>query len=382
MKKTIIILSLALIIASCGNTQKQEERKSKFELKGKLSNANGEQLYLEEMSPKGVRVIDTATLDANGDFAFLKASPSLGFYRVRITDANFAMLLLDSTQQVTVKGDAGNLGNSFTVEGSPDSKLFREVNNTAKLSFQKRDSMMRAYEAYANLNKNDKVKIQTYVDEAEKAFNAEALQLNNYLLDIIHKNASSLVAVVALQQLSPEFSKDGYKELYQQTDEALTKKYPGAAQVKLFHDSRMNMLKTEIGASAPDFLSDTPDGKKLGPSSFKGKVLLVDFWASWCGPCRAENPEMVKIYKKYHAKGLEVLGVSLDKDKAKWTEAIEKDKLEWNHVSDLGAWESASAKLYNVTSIPQTFLLDKEGKIVAKGLRAEGLEARLEELLK
>jgi peroxiredoxin len=382
MKNILIIFSAAIILISCGGNKKNAERKSGFELKGKFSHSNGEVLYLEEMSPGGVNVIDTATLDSNGEFAFLRANPALGFYRVRITDANFAMLILDSTQKIILAGDARNLGDSFTVEGSADSKLFWEVNNTAKLSFQKRDSMMRSYEAYANLHKNEKTKIKGYSDEAEKAYDSETRLLNDYLLKIINKNTSSLVAIVALQQLSPGYSPNGYLDMYEKIDSALTKKYPGSDEVNFFHETVVNMLKTEIGSTAPEFEFENPDGKRLGPSSFRGKVLILDFWASWCQPCRDENPNMVRIYNKYHGRGLEILGVSLDKDKAKWKEAIEKDKLPWNQVSDLGVWQSEAVKLYNVTSIPHTFLLDKDGKIVAKGLMADELEKKLEELLR
>jgi len=381
MKNIVITLSLLLILASCG-MKKHEEKKSSFELKGKLENANGEQLYLEEMTDKGVNVIDTATLDQNGNFAFVHANPVMGFYRVRITDANFAMLVMDSTQKVTVTGDVRNLGTSFHVEGSPDSKLFWDLNQVAQHSYQKRDSMMRSFEAFANLNKENKKKIDEFSAKAEEAYNTEAKKLNNYMLDLINKNPASLVAIVALQQLTPEMSENGYVDSYKLVDEALQKKYPGSSQVKLFHATVSAMLKTLVGSPAPEFNFADPDGKNIPISSYKGKYVLLDFWASWCGPCRAESPNMVRIYKKYHAKGLEILGVSLDSDKAKWKAAIEKDKLEWKQVSDLAGWQSLAAKLYDVTSIPQTFLLDKDGKIIAKGLRAEGLEAKLEEVFK
>jgi thiol-disulfide isomerase/thioredoxin len=375
---TIIFCLLAF---SCGNAKKEEVRNSAFEMKGKLINASGEQLILEELTSKGTIILDSATLNAAGEFEFKHANPRLGFYRLRITESNFAMLVLDSSQKVTLTGDARNLGNSFTVAGSPDSRLFWEVNEKAKISFQKRDSMMRAYQAYANLNKSDPGKIKEYSGQAEEKYNAEARLLNEYLLEIINKNPASLVAIVALQQLSPDLTTDGYISQYKQIDQALTQKYPGSAQVKIFHESVMNILNSGMGAAAPDFQFDTPDGKKLGPSSFKGHVLLVDFWASWCAPCRAENPNMVKLYKKYHAKGLEILSVSLDNKKENWVDAIRKDNLDWNHVSDLGAWQSAAAKLYNVTSIPQTFLINKEGMIVAKGLRGEELDAKLSEVI-
>jgi len=138
---------------------------------------------------------------------------------------------------------------------------------------------------------------------------------------------------------------------------------------------------TGLGAEAPDFTMNQLDGTPLTLSSLRGKVVLVDFWASWCGPCRRENPNVVAAYNKYKEKGFDVLGVSLDKTKDRWEAAIEKDGLVWNHVSDLSGWKNAAAKKYGVRSIPATFLLDAEGKIIGKNLRGPALEAKLEEVL-
>ncbi len=135
------------------------------------------------------------------------------------------------------------------------------------------------------------------------------------------------------------------------------------------------------GGEAPDFTMNDRDGKPVKLSDFRGKVMLVDFWASWCGPCRKENPHVVELYHKYHDKGFDVLGVSLDKTKEPWLAAIEKDGLVWNHVSDLKGWTNSAAQLYGVTSIPHTVLVDREGKIIARNLRGEQLTAKLREVL-
>jgi peroxiredoxin len=138
----------------------------------------------------------------------------------------------------------------------------------------------------------------------------------------------------------------------------------------------------EIGKKAPDFTMQTSEGKELSLSYFKGKLLILDFWASWCGPCRRENPNVVKLYNKYHSKGLEVLSVSLDKNKERWLKAIKDDNLIWNHVSDLKAWNSKVAKLYTVQSIPHIILINRKGTIVAKNLRGEELEKKIQEYIK
>lgn len=146
---------------------------------------------------------------------------------------------------------------------------------------------------------------------------------------------------------------------------------------------RLDAIKQQmIGVKAPEFTLKTPEDKEVSLSSFKGKYLLIDFWASWCGPCRKENPNVVALYNRYKDKGFEILGVSLDRTKEPWVKAIADDKLTWAHVSDLKGWQSAAAALYGVSSIPHTVLLDKEGKIIARQLRGEQLAQKLDELFK
>ena len=140
-------------------------------------------------------------------------------------------------------------------------------------------------------------------------------------------------------------------------------------------------LLTNIGKPAPNFTLKNTEGKDVALSSFKGKYVLVDFWASWCGPCRAENPAVVKAYQKFKDKGFTILGVSLDDKKDKWLEAIKKDKLDWTQISDLKGWKSSAASLYGIKGIPMNFLIDKDGKIIAKGLRGEDLEKKLGEVM-
>lgn len=173
------------------------------------------------------------------------------------------------------------------------------------------------------------------------------------------------------------------KKLFLRYAEQYQKMYKGQNQIlDNFLDQQIAQLKssTEIGDEAPDFSAATPDGASKSLKSLRGKVVLVDFWASWCGPCRRENPNVVAVYNKYQSKGFDVLGVSLDTDGSKWKNAIEQDKLTWHHISDLAGWKSAPAQLYKVTGIPNTLLLDRNGIIIAKNLRGQALEDKLKEI--
>ena len=162
-----------------------------------------------------------------------------------------------------------------------------------------------------------------------------------------------------------------FVEIYQESDPV------SAAELSKQIESKQQFL---TGGTAPDFVQQTPEGEDMKLSDHRGKVLLVDFWASWCGPCRRENPNVVKLYEKYKDQGFDILGVSLDKDKKRWVNAIEQDGLEWHHVSDLRGWQNAVAKTYSVSSIPHTILLDQEGKIIARNLRGPALERKLAEI--
>jgi thiol-disulfide isomerase/thioredoxin len=144
--------------------------------------------------------------------------------------------------------------------------------------------------------------------------------------------------------------------------------------------AEQNLAQAAQQQAAPEISLNTPDGKTLTLSSLKGKYVLIDFWASWCGPCRRENPNVVAMYDKYKKKNFEILSVSLDNDKSRWTSAIAQDKMSWLHVSDLAKWNSVAARDYGVSSIPFTVLVDPEGKVVETKLRGPGLEAKLKEI--
>ena len=197
--------------------------------------------------------------------------------------------------------------------------------------------------------------------------------------DAINKaNADSYVAAYILAGKLYEYDYEKLVEKFNTLGENAKATEPG----KTIADRIQKLSAVAVGQVAPDFTLNTPDGKPLSMHSIKGKVKVIDFWASWCGPCRGENPNVVKMYEKFHPKGLEILSVSLDEDKDAWLKAIEDDKLTWNHVSDLKGWQNAAAQLYCVNGIPHLVVLDENNVIVAKDLRGEELQNKVAELLK
>ena len=244
--------------------------------------------------------------------------------------------------------------------------------------------------AYEALMKNDKQnadqlvresqgKVSKMVQKYQEAYNEIDAYLTSRLKETIKANKQDICVLMFLDI----FPREQNAALHNEVITALHEKYPEHLIVK----DRWNFMnspasKVMVGAIAPDLEFPDPDGKMRKLSDLRGKVVLLDFWASWCGPCRRENPNVTRIYGQYHDKGFEVFSVSLDSDAASWKRAIEADKLVWpNHVSDLKKWQSKAAAIYGVRSIPSTFLLDKEGRIVQRDLRGADLERAVKQLV-
>ena len=383
MKKLSLLAFAAITLYSCSSSDSGNS--SGFEIKGNLSNSKGEAIYLEKLSQQGVAAVDSATINEKGEFLMNHYSPSVGFYRLRISNANFAMLVLDSAQKVTVTADARDLGNTFNVDGSPDTKLFLEYNKLAQGQKVRTDSLENIFRTAMVTLKLDSLRADSLSKELQKPYEVMVAQYSVILAKKIKENPNSFASIMAIQQLRPE----EYLDIYKILDKGLSEKYPDNKDIKSYHgmvqQAEMMVQRTQaikVGAEAPELILPMPNDKDFALSSLRGKVVLVDFWASWCAPCRKELPNVKRCYEKYKSKGFEILGVSLDKDRAAWLEAISKEGLTWPQVSDLKFWQSEACQIYAVQSIPYTVLIDKEGKIIATDLRGAELDKKLAEVLK
>lgn len=302
----------------------------------------------------------------NGSFEFTgNVSEPTGAYIMVIGQRGAIPFMLENANITVNAGQAG-----LTVTGSEGQKIydqFMAINTTTQ------QEAMKLQQEYQAAN-GDQAKMQA-VQEAYAKLMTDAQAKET---ELIKANPDSYVSTFVIVSSMGQMEYEQLKERYN----LLGEKAKASAQGKAIAAQIAKLESTAIGQIAPNFTITTPEGESISLYDIKGKVKLIDFWASWCGPCRGENPHVVEIYKEYHPKGLEIFGVSLDNNKEAWVKAIADDGLVWKHGSNLKGWQSAPAQLYSVSGIPHTVLLDENNKIIAKNLRGDELKQKIAELLK
>ena len=358
---TLVIATLALV--SCN--------KSTFNVNVELQNAEGKMVYLKKMLNKEFVTLDSAIMENNMVNFVVESGNPTTYYSVSIKDVRYPINFFSENQDMKIIGDVKDNRN-ISVSGSNAQQLINEYNEEVKRFYNQFKELSQKYEiASQNNNEAEMEKIETEYNQVEK-------NQNNYISLFMTKNYKSFVAPYIL------FNNRYNYELKELEDYVNTFKVEENEFSNKLNEYIAVLQRVDIGQPYIDFTQETPEGYLLSVSELvgKSKLLLIDFWASWCGPCRAENPNVVEVYKEYHEKGFDVLGVSLDMEKANWIKAIENDGLIWNNISDLKYWNNEGAKLYGVSSIPSNVLLDEKGTIIAKNLRGEDLRNKVEEILK
>jgi len=338
---------------------------------------NGEKIYIELQNEEGMlSAIDTAVVE-NGKFKFTGQADQIEMAYIQIGSlpGKIRFVLENATINITAYKDSLE---SSKIEGSYHTDELTKFNNDFKtLQNKAQQYQMDNMEAYQKASQeNDSETINRIQEE----FGVIQDQINDYMKSYASENPKSYVSLLLLSQMVGD--PDGFQSV-KTSFEALSPELKTTRVGKELEKKIESLLAVSVGKIAPDFSAPNTEGQMISLKESLGKITLIDFWASWCGPCRMENPNVVAMYNEFHEKGLNIIGVSLDREgqKDKWLEAIETDKLTWTHVSNLKFWQDPIAVQYGIQSIPATLLLDAEGKIIAKNLRGNELREKVSELL-
>lgn len=379
INKLSLFLFLILVISGCKN--------STIQISGKLQNpVKGVYIYLNELKTEWASV-DSLKIGEDGKFNFKREVTLPAFYLIKINNNDFFTTLIEPGEKLRIEAMYDSLNFPSFMSGSKGSEKMVAYNKALRNTISKLMSLNEIYSQNSGNPDMSKV-VQSLDSMAQQYLN----EINIYTKKYIDQNIKSMISLAALyQQVAPNvYVLDPVRDIkyFVKVDSSLYSQYPESAPVKALHEQVQSLISRagataflKAGDEAPEISLPTADGKIVTLSSTRGNIVLLDFWASWCNPCRKENPNLVKAFNQYHSKGFKIFQVSLDKTKEEWLKGIGEDNLnQWIHVSDLKYWNSAVVPLYKIETIPFNMLLDNQGKIIATNLRGEDLQKKLAEL--
>jgi peroxiredoxin/uncharacterized protein YktA (UPF0223 family) len=364
MKKLLLVAVLAIAFFAC--------KQKSFKIEGSIDGVTEGQAILKNIQNGMPTTLDTVAI-VDGKFTFTGSEEEPQLYLIFIDNNRMPVVFFGENKNITITASVENI-NDAVVEGSPITDIYNAFVADVPGKARMEEIQNEYQQAMGTGNQEKMMSLREEVTELMEEQKA-------YFLNFVKANTTNVVGANMAIQAAKEFDFEEFKELVTQF-EANLGDHMYVADLKKVLDplekAAVAEKATAIGEVAPDFTLESVNGKEVSLSSLKGNYLLVDFWASWCKPCREENPNVVKAFNEFKAKGFDILSVSLDRDSSAWKKAIEEDGLTWSQVID-GSGDIAST--YGVSSIPFTLLLDKEGKIIAKNLRGEELVNKLKELL-
>jgi peroxiredoxin len=374
MRILSILLTTMLALTACNQAPKD-----RFTIEGTIAGGAGEVVKMIEFTLEDAVTVDSAILAEDGSFSITSSNTEPTVYMLSLSNAGLIPVLVENGDVVKINTTAEQYINDAKVEGSTATteliEYFKQFNSFQERVAALNEDLMPFAEAPDFEQKRA---------EAQEKYKTYEASQKKYVKGFIDGNKNGVVPVFAslyaANFISPESDFDWFFSLLNRfKEENPSSKY--TAWFTKFVEPYTNLTALQPGKMAPDFKLPTPDGDTIALSDYRGKYVLVDFWASWCGPCRQENPNIVRMYNRFKGKNFEILGVSLDKERAGWVKAIADDQLTWKQVSDLKFWDSIVTGLYAIQSIPATLLVDPDGKIIARNLRGPELEEKIASLL-
>jgi len=390
MKKIKKIFLLLLLVMSVFYLQScTTVNEDSFILEGHAANMIGQEIKLEELTANELIVFDSVKVGNNSKFRISGNITEPKFFLLRTETNDLISLIIHPGEYVKLGTNRDDFSTQYSVEGSPDCELLRDLNLQLERTLTTIDSIVAIHKDKLYSPKFDSIKHQ--LDDRY----VEVMKIQKqYTRDFVSANYYSLSSIIALfQQAGEGLILDPVTDMkyFEMVDTSLTTRYPNVPQVKALHrfilqeqsKNRLEELrnnKFEIGGEAPNISLQNQWGDTISLYSLRGNYVLLDFWAAWCQPCRLELPNMLANYYKYHNLGFEIYQVSLDFKREAWVAAMQQNNLFWHNVSDLQHWQSAPAVAYGVKELPTNYLLDKEGKIIAKNLTGDQLGKKLTEV--